>query len=338
MNKDNYILYKDPEWLKEQYLVLRKSTVQIANELNISNTTVYEWLLKFKIKIRGKRKAILGNEKWLKEQYLVLQKSMSQIAKETDSDKRTVSNYLKFFDIKARSPSAILLHGKEIFRNEKFLYEQYVILKKSTTEIANEIAIEPSTVCRWLHYYNITVRTISENRLNGKQKLAKEELNYLYNICGKSLPQISKETGFGCSTVSRWLREYNICSRTISESTKGKFKGDKHPNWKGGISYLPYCKKFGPMREQVREAFGRKCFLCGFSENGRKLDVHHCDFNKNQGCAGSRGWKLVPLCKHCHAKTTNHRFFYFMLLANYWAMNSNINFNLPGIYWFTYFI
>lgn len=86
-------------------------------------------------------------------------------------------------------------------------------------------------------------------------------------------------------------------------------RGDKNPLWKGGISFGKYCEKFNTSKkEEVREMYGRVCFICGKDEeeNGRKLDVHHVDYNKNQGCEGSR-WKLVPLCKSCHAKTGNNR-------------------------------
>ena len=96
------------------------------------------------------------------------------------------------------------------------------------------------------------------------------------------------------------------------------FRGEKSYRWKGGISQK-YCDKFNSiLKENVRETFGRKCFLCGVPENGRKLEVHHCDFNKGQGCG--RQWNLVPLCKSCHTKTSHNRHYYFNLLSNYWAM------------------
>jgi hypothetical protein len=97
-----------------------------------------------------------------------------------------------------------------------------------------------------------------------------------------------------------------------------------HGKWKA-----PYCPKFDEkLKEEIRDAFGRKCYLCPKieSENGNKLDVHHCDYNKGQGC-GQR-WNLLPLCIGCHARTTHKRkrHYYFNLLSNYWAMNPDINF------------
>lgn len=101
--------------------------------------------------------------------------------------------------------------------------------------------------------------------------------------------------------------------------------GKSNPRWLGGKSFEPYCPKFNePLKEEVREAFNRKCFLCGVPENGRKLSVHHINFDKRSGCYGKK-WNLVPLCICCHTKTTNNRHYYFNLLNNYWALNPEIN-------------
>lgn len=106
--------------------------------------------------------------------------------------------------------------------------------------------------------------------------------------------------------------------RKMSEAAKGVHSRELNGNWKGGIKEYRYCSKFNDdLKEQIRDTFGRKCFLCGSEENGRKLDVHHCDYNKGQGC-GQR-WSLIPLCRKCHAKTNGNRHFYFNLLSNYWV-------------------
>ena len=62
--------YKNKEWLKNQYITLKKSTVQIAKELNVDSTTINNWLKKFSIKIRTSSEARKGknigekNPKW----------------------------------------------------------------------------------------------------------------------------------------------------------------------------------------------------------------------------------------------------------------------------------
>jgi hypothetical protein len=68
---------------------------------------------------------------------------------------------------------------------------------------------------------------------------------------------------------------------------------------------IPWNK--GLTKEDVRNFYGRKCYICGRDEKDnitktnklRKLSVHHIDEDKEQGCNGKL-WKLVPLCMHCH--------------------------------------
>jgi hypothetical protein len=124
-----------------------------------------------------------------------------------------------------------------------------------------------------------------------------------------------------------------------TEETKYKIgksiEGDKHWNWQGGIARLPYCPKFNNIiKEEIRDIFRRKCFLCPTTEkeNRRKLCVHHIDYNKNSICNG-RIWPLIPLCHSCHSKTNSNRWYWFNLLINYWAMNPDINIGVgdPGL-------
>lgn len=84
--------------------------------------------------------------------------------------------------------------------------------------------------------------------------------------------------------------------------------GEKHWNWKGGISFEPYCPKFNDsFKESIREKFNRICFLCPTTEkeNGQKLSVHHVNYRKDCLCEDIT-CEFVPLCKSCHSKTTNN--------------------------------
>jgi hypothetical protein len=76
-----------------------------------------------------------------------------------------------------------------------------------------------------------------------------------------------------------------------------------HPNWQGGLSFVPYpCEFNRQLKEFVRKIYGRKCALCHLPENGRKLAVHHIDFNKEKLFLDN----LVPLHLSCHAKLEWH--------------------------------
>ncbi len=132
-------------------------------------------------------------------------------------------------------------------------------------------------------------------------------------------------------TKQKMIKNSGMKGKQHTENTKQKMRdnhrdisGDKNPfmlfevrekvsgknscHWKGGISYLPYCEKFNEKKkEEIRNEYNRKCYICGKDEKDNKykndkqikLSVHHVDNDKEQGCNG-KSWKLVPLCIHCH--------------------------------------
>jgi len=82
----------------------------------------------------------------------------------------------------------------------------------------------------------------------------------------------------------------NIFLRRLEKSCQKHLKGERHPQWKGGISFAPYCQKFNEaFKESIREKFSHKCFICGKPENGHKHAVHHIDYDKGSICNGKNG-------------------------------------------------
>lgn len=119
-----------------------------------------------------------------------------------------------------------------------------------------------------------------------------------------------------CGQQASGPAESKFCSRKCRNTHN---VGPKSSNWRGGISSWPYCPKFNEsLKERVRSQFGRRCFLSGKEENGRKLAVHHCDYLKSQGCQGQR-WSLLPLDHSWHSKTNTKRWYWFALLRDYWV-------------------
>lgn len=85
-------------------------------------------------------------------------------------------------------------------------------------------------------------------------------------------------------------------------------QGIAYDEWEGFAIGQEYCPKFNEeCRESNRDKYDRRCFLCDKPESEnitstgmfKKLNVHHVDMNKDQGCNGHE-WKLVPLCMKCH--------------------------------------
>ena len=124
--------------------------------------------------------------------------------------------------------------------------------------------------------------------------------------CGQEIPVYkSVHKKFILGHNRRGIKHTNETKMKINDTTKGRFTGDKSHNWKGGISFEPYCPKFNnTFKESIREKFGRVCFLCGAPENGRKLDVHHVNYDKSCLCSEIE-CEFVPLCRSCHSKTSN---------------------------------
>jgi hypothetical protein len=75
--------------------------------------------------------------------------------------------------------------------------------------------------------------------------------------------------------------------------------------WYGNVRYYgkqQYCERFNDsLRERVRAFFNYKCGKCGMEQNGRKLDVHHINYNKHMCCDNSPRL-FVPMCNSCHAE------------------------------------
>jgi hypothetical protein len=87
-------------------------------------------------------------------------------------------------------------------------------------------------------------------------------------------------------------------------------RGEKNANWRGGISFEPYCPKFNnDLKNRVRAFFDYKCILCGRtkSENkNRSLSVHHVEYNKRACCDDSPA-QFASTCMRCHQRTNSDR-------------------------------
>lgn len=94
----------------------------------------------------------------------------------------------------------------------------------------------------------------------------------------------------------------------------GQTKGEKNGNWKGGVSFKPYCEKFNyEFKESIRKKFRWSCFLCGKTEfeqkneqkkrgiNQTRLSIHHVNLDKNCLCDEIK-CEFVPLCTNCHSE------------------------------------
>ena len=218
----------------------------------------------------------------------------------------------------------------QLYDDDAWLRDNYISKFKTMEEMAILANCCITTIHKYLKLHNIQARPKNlggrihtpETRQKIREKLAgnRNSANWSPERHASFL-----EKNSGPANFMYGKKRSPIECKHISDGHKGINAGAKHPNWQGGKSYEPYCPKFNDkLKEDIRVAFDHKCFICGTSENGRKLSVHHVDYNKGQGC-GQR-WSLVPLCRSCHMKTGYNRWYWFNLLSNYWALNPDIQF------------
>ena len=231
-------------------------------------------------------------------------------------------------------------------RDEQWLREKYWGEGLNGREIAEIVGCERTSIYGAFRRFGIPRRDAFEVHKGympwNKDKSKYPELNdgcWLYDkywIEWLNIDQIAEIVGCSAASVIRAFKRHNIKPRTSGEAVKGKkrseeakknyrinhadFSGKNNPNygkcgkessnWRGGISFEPYCPAFNEkFKEYIRDKFGRVCFLCPRTEkeNGRKLSVHHVNYNKNCFCEDDIDCQFVPLCSKCHSKTNHNR-------------------------------
>lgn len=139
---------------------------------------------------------------------------------------------------------------------------------------------------------------------------------------GKIISDVAREKISASITGRHHLPETRL---KISEAHKGKKfsdehkaklskiaserRGEKNSNWRGGLSFEPYCPKFNEdLKKRIREFFDNRCTMCGnmHDPKKRKLSCHHVEYNKLACCDG-KPVHFAALCHRCHGWTSTDR-------------------------------
>ena len=136
----------------------------------------------------------------------------------------------------------------------------------------------------------IVALVTGSNRGIGKsciEEFAKAGVDVVINYCHhkaeaeKLEKYISETYNVSPNVINRLLKKFGIKIRDCSESKFGLLTGEKHPNWKGGVTTL-YSKlrQFFKTRQThtTLERDGYKCSMCGDDKN---LQVHHIKYFKD---------------------------------------------------------
>jgi len=238
-------------------------------------------------------------KEFLEQEYLIHKKSSLEIAKEMNCTKPTILKYLSIYNIPKRTGSESLLNrklrGKISFKfikgliaDKDWLYNQYIINKKTAKEIAKISGTITSTVYKHLVFFQIERRKPKEYVKDNWKK-------YLHPMFGKKRPDVIKRN------QSRHLI------------------GNKNGNWQGGISKLPYAFEFTEeLKEQIRQRDNYRCQLCNFTNEehlityDESLPIHHIDYNK-KNCGKDN---LITTCKQCNTRANFNRDYWKELYRN----------------------
>ena len=251
--------------------------------------------------------------------YTIDKKSANAIARELNCNLQPITFRLKRAGVELR-PTKISLPNDYI----KSAY----LSGKSTVEIAAEFCCENKTINRRLREMGVKLRSQSDAQ---RGKMPGEKNPFFGKKHNEKTRAIMSEHKRGKPLKVEHRRNMSVAQKKRLEREPNPFLGphfaEDNPNWRGGSSFGKYCPKFNRMlKEQIRDKFGRMCFICAKTENenGKKLDIHHADYNKNSICNG-KIWPLIPLCVHHHRQTNGNRHYWFNRLINYWAINPEIN-------------
>lgn len=212
--------------------------------------------------------------------------------------------------------------------NNKWMPNDYIVWNKGLTKETNEsvrlIGLKNSISLKGRKLPEF-VKTKVSNSWTKQKKLIQS------NKISEKWKDIDYRNMMTRARIGKYLSGDNHPMKKLCNRLKLP-RQEKHWNWHGGISTrysIDFTKFF---KEQIRKDFGNVCMLCNNEEENGLLSIHHITYNKKENCKNF--WYFVPLCRSCHMKTTYNRYFWFNLLINHWAMNSNINlndFSLGGI-------
>jgi hypothetical protein len=145
---------------------------------------------------------------------------------------------------------------------------------------------------------------------NGKERLGCKNTDYQKEQArlGKLGKKVSEETKLKQRLAKLGKHQSEAQKKAIGLGNKGKVRTkeqrENHPNYQGGISFLPYTTDWTKsLRISIRERDKYTCQLCGEKQGDRAFCVHHIDYDK-KNCDPKN---LVTLCLKCHIKTNHKR-------------------------------
>lgn len=276
--------WMDYDWLYNQYVTENRSTKSIADEYGCKRNTIQCWLNKHGIKkdvVPRERKRTHQYEMYdyLYHQHIELHKSMTEIAKENNVSGDTIRVHLLKNGI---TPWQTVPHTSYTDEEIDKMVDMYCNQKMSANMISKEFHTDHNTIIRQLRNVGIKTRNYidAQYAANGKEMPAdlsnRELLEKLHWRDGMTCQEIGDLYGVEAGTVRRQMNRLGIKTKTNAESKIGLMSGDKHHNWKGGVTALDkllreyFNTNISPV---IAKRDNYTCQLCG--KTHVVLHVHH---------------------------------------------------------------
>ncbi|MEK6880595.1 MAG: hypothetical protein AABY22_13340 [Nanoarchaeota archaeon] len=256
----------------------------------------------------------LYNYEWLYNQYVVLRKSCKQIAEENNiKQSNNVLYVLKKFNIE-RSRRGIKRKSRYLY-GYNWIYNEYVTLKKSISQIAKEINSSSAIIHRVINKYKLTRTRIEALNLrkgykmseetkrkiglgNKGKKVSKEVLEIRRKIMKEKWTNLEyrkhmSEVHKGQSNIFRGLtKETDIRLKEKGERNRG----EKRYNWKG--DKVSYSSLHDYIKCYLKKS--NRCQNCELETN--KLDLANVSGEYKRDLSD---WEW--LCRKCHVIKDRNR-------------------------------
>ena len=232
----------------------------------------------------------------LRELYLGRQMTGKEIAEIADvNSPQTVYSWLDRYGIPRRQGRNA---QRPVTPSKQTLEVLYINQEMSIDSIARQLGSSESSISSLLDLYGIPKRERWEQMAgwNKGKPLPQEQRERLSEIAKQRAGKKSPRYGAKLSKSTR---------RKIADSLKGRFRGPKNPQWKGGRRSRDMWMSRYEYKEWRAAVFARDgytCQMCGKPSNG-DIQAHHIcpwhDYPKLRFDV-SNG---ITLCESCHRTT-----------------------------------
>lgn len=114
------------------------------------------------------------------------------------------------------------------------------------------------------------------------------------------------------SIPSAHAHRYHCCSKECSNIRRSKnISDDNNPNWRGGLSRIPYTWDFRRISREIIKRDSNKCQnpnCCGIDI---RMTTHHINHDKQDNSL----LNLITLCSVCNSKANFNKPFWFSLYS-----------------------